>query len=265
MHLFDKDIVLERIGPASYTGIVSDNWSVNGVPDGGYLTAILANAMMQNSHKSATPIITANFLRRCAPGAIDVQIEKMAVSRQFDRFQASLHQGGEEKIRAFGTFAIENHACGVESCEVQPLEIENREKCIPVPEVPRYTIFRNMDIRLDPTSAGWMSGHLADRSECKGWIRFSDERSFDALSILLIADSFPPAVLSKQGMVAWVPTIEYSVSIRNMPSSVWLKCIFRTRFITCGLLEEDGVIWDQNDTLVAISRQIAQYRTLSEK
>jgi hypothetical protein len=38
-----------------------------------------------------------------------------------------------------------------------------------------------------------------------------------------------------------------------------LKCYFRTRFITCGLLEEDGKIWDQNDNLVAISRQIAQY------
>jgi hypothetical protein len=117
-----------------------------------------------------------------------------------------------------------------------------------------------MDLRLEPTSAGWMFGHLSDRSEIKGWIKFRDDRSFDALSILLIADSFPPAVLSRHGMVAWVPTIEYSVNIRNLPTSKWLKCAFRTRFITCGLLEEDGVIWDQNDTLVAISRQIAQYR-----
>lgn len=264
MHQFDKDIILERTEASSYTGIISDNWSVNGVPDGGYLTAILVKAMMQNSHKKATPIITANFLRRCKPGAAEVQIEKMAASRQFDRFQASLHQGGEEKIRAFGTFAIEDHACGVESCEVQPLEIEKPEKCVPVPEIPRYSIFRNMDVRLEPTSAGWMSGHLADRMECKGWIKFRDDRSFDAVSILLAADSFPPAVLSKQGMVAWVPTIEYSVSIRNIPISDLLKCVFRTRFITCGLLEEDGVIWDQNGRLIAISRQIAQYRAASK-
>ena len=81
------------------------------------------------------------------------------------------------------------------------------------------------------------------------------------LSILLIADAFPPAVLSSQGMVAWVPTIEFSVNIRNIPTTQWLKCIFRTRFITCGLLEEDGEIWDQKGELIAISRQIAQYRT----
>ena len=138
--------------------------------------------------------------------------------------------------------------------------MDGPEDCVLVPEIPGYTIFRNMDLRLEPGSAGWMSGHLSDRSEIKGWIKFRDDRFFDALSILLVADAFPPAVLSRHGMVAWVPTIEYSVNIRNLPTSKWLKCVFRTRFITCGLLEEDGVIWDRNDTVVAISRQIAQYR-----
>ncbi|MBT8368552.1 MAG: thioesterase family protein [Deltaproteobacteria bacterium] len=91
-------------------------------------------------------------------------------------------------------------------------------------------------------------------------MKFKNTRSFDLLSILLIADSFPPAVLSSQGMVAWVPTLEYSVNIRNLAASDWLKCSFQTRFITCGLLEEDGEIWDQKGNLIAISRQIAQYR-----
>ncbi|MEZ4579028.1 MAG: thioesterase family protein [Desulfobacterales bacterium] len=61
-------------------------------------------------------------------------------------------------------------------------------------------------------------------------------------------------------MTAWVPTIEFSVNIRNIPASVWLKCIFRTHFINNGLLEEDGEIWDETGELVAISRQIAQFR-----
>jgi len=95
----------------------------------------------------------------------------------------------------------------------------------------------------------------------RGYIKFKDDRPFDIFGILLAADSFPPAVLTSQGMVAWVPTLEFSVNVRNIPQTTWLKCIFRTRFITCGLLEEDGEIWDQNDQLIAISRQIAQYRT----
>jgi acyl-CoA thioesterase len=105
-----------------------------------------------------------------------------------------------------------------------------------------------------------MSGQLSDRSEHKGWIRFKHQRPFDAVSLLLMADAFPPPVYASQGMGAWVPTIEMSVNIRKLPASQWLKCVFRTRFITCGLLEEDGQIWDETGELIAISRQIAQYR-----
>lgn len=260
MHLFDHDIRFEPGEPLSFCGHITNNWSVNGIPDGGYLMAILAEAMMQHSEMKSTPIITANFLDRCEPGGAEILIEKMSASRQFNRFQGSLRQNGKEKIRAFGTFSDENKGCPLESCEALAPEIADLEKCPTVPEIPNYTIFSQLDVRLDPVCTGWMSGKLSAKSESKGYIKFKNQRPFDVPSILLIADSFPPAVLSSQGMVAWVPTIELSVNIRNIPTTDWLKCSFRTRFITCGLLEEDGEIWDEKDELVAISRQIAQYR-----
>jgi acyl-CoA thioesterase len=105
-----------------------------------------------------------------------------------------------------------------------------------------------------------MSNRLVEKSEHKGWIRFKDDRPYDDLALLLIADAFPPPVYVSQGLAAWVPTLELSVNIRKRPASQWLQCIFRTRFITCGLLEEDGQVWDETGELIAISRQIAQYR-----
>ena len=226
--------------------------------------AILANAMMYHSEMRSTPIITANYLSRCDPGEARMLVEKMAASKQFERFQASLLQNGNEKIRAFGTFASENIDCVLESYEVSEPRVAALEKCVPVPELPNFTLFSQMDMRLDPSCTGWFSGELADNSEIMGWIKFKNDRPFDVLSIVLVADSFPPAVLTSQGMVAWVPTIEFSVNIRNIPTTQWLKCIFRTRFITCGLLEEDGEIWDEAGRLIAISRQIAQYRALTK-
>jgi len=114
MHQFDKDILFEPGEPFSFSGYITENWSINGVPNGGYLMAILAKAMLQHSEMKSTPIITANFLDRCEPGDARVLIEKMSASRQFDRLQASLYQNGKEKIRSFGTFANENNACIVE-------------------------------------------------------------------------------------------------------------------------------------------------------
>ena len=92
MHQFDQDILFEPGKTDSYSGDITENWSINGVPNGGYLMAVTANAMLQYSEMKATPIITANFLNRCEPGAATVLVERISNSRQFDRFQASLYQ-----------------------------------------------------------------------------------------------------------------------------------------------------------------------------
>ena len=261
MHQFDQDIAVEQTNSHFYTASITRNWSVNGVPNGGYLMALITNALLQSSQMKATPIITTNFLNRCQPGGARLEVERMFLSKKFDRLEARLEQDGEERIRAFGTFSDEHNECLLESYQAKAPDFGSPEECTAIPEVPGITLFERMDLRLDPACTGWFEGRLSNRSEIKGWIKFKDERPFDLPSILLAADAFPPSVFTSQGMVAWVPTLECSINIRNLPASQWLKCLFRTRFITCGLLEEDGEIWDQCGNLVAISRQIAQYRS----
>lgn len=261
VHLFDRDISLTEQAPLRFEVHVSEHWSINGVPNGGYLMALLANAMLRHSEKQSTPIVTANFVARCTPGAATIAVEKISQSNQFDRLQARLIQDGNERVRAIGTFAKEADENQETRYEGEPPDITPRNECLAVPEMPAYTLYSHMDVRLDPECARWLSGHLSDTSQMKGWIKFKEERSPDILSLLLMSDSFPPAVLTTYGMVAWLPTLEFSLSIRNLPATKWLKSVFRTRFVTNGILEEDGEIWDENGELVAIARQIALYRT----
>ena len=42
-HPFDQDLSLKRVAPLRFQGHVTDNWSINGVPNGGYLMALLAH------------------------------------------------------------------------------------------------------------------------------------------------------------------------------------------------------------------------------
>jgi acyl-CoA thioesterase len=260
MHLFDQDISLSEKVPFHYKGYITDNWSINNTPNGGYLLAILANATLRHSEKRSTPIVTANYISRCAPGDADIQVEEFSRSRQFNRFQVKLIQDGKERIRALGTFADEKNECFLERYEAQEPEIAPLENCIALPEMPNFNLLSWMDIHLDPNSAGWMQGTLSGISEMKGWITFKDARTHDLLSVLLMADCFPPPVFASQGMMAWVPTIELSVNVRKIPEANWIKGHFRSRFITCGLVESDGELWDEEGNLVAISRQIAQFR-----
>jgi hypothetical protein len=260
MNLFDNDIRLDDLGNSSFGGIISDNWSVNGNPNGGYLMAMMTGAMLRESDKKNTPIVTANYLSRCVPGEVEIQVLEMARSRQFARFEARLSQQGEEKIRALGTFVSESDSCSIERYESPVPELVPFEECVQMPRMPKYTLFHNLDLRLDPACAGWMTGKLTDVSENKGYFSFFDGRPIDLLSLFLIIDAMPPAVMASQGMTAWVPTIELSVNIRNLPKTDRLKCSLRTRFMTCGLLEADGEGWDEKGNLAAISRQIAQFK-----
>ncbi|MFZ5571470.1 MAG: thioesterase family protein [Thermodesulfobacteriota bacterium] len=264
MHLFDQDLMLTRMEDRAYRVRVSDNWSINGIANGGYLLALIAQAMLEQAGKKATPILTANYISRCKPGEALLLVEEIVRSSQFDRLQVRLLQDGREKIRALGTFAAAGDACPPTRYESGPPELPAPMDCFPIPPMPGYTVFDQMDVRLDPACAGWLQGKpLAEKSEHKGWIRFKQDRPFDLTGLVLAADAFPPPVLSSHGAVAWVPTIEFSVSVRNIPREKWLRCIFRSRFINCGLVEEDGEVWDQSGELAAVSRQIAQFRPVA--
>ncbi len=260
MHLFDTDTLFEEQSAGILSGRITDNWSINGNPNGGYLVAVAAAGLLKSSAKQHTPVLTANFISRCEPGKADLSTWEIAQSRQFCRMEARLLQKGREKMRMLATFADEPESCLVRRYETPPPEMAALEKCVPVPVLPKYTMYENADVRLDPSCAGWMENKLSTVSENRGWFSFREARPFDICAIAMAADAFPPAVLASQGMMAWVPTIEISINIRHIPQTKWLKCRFRTRFINCGLLEEDGEIWDENGELVAISRQIAQLR-----
>lgn len=261
MH-FDTDTRTERTSPGVYSAAISDRWSINNNPNGGYLMAVMSRALLTQSDFSSTPIVTANYLARCVPGPATIEVREISRTRQFHRFEASIIQDGAERVRALATFASGGGDCSINRYEASPPELAPREDCVLIPTIPTYTLFGELDVMLDPSCAGWMQNKLVERSENKGWLRFKNERPYDLPAVLLIADSMPPAVMASQGMMTWVPTIEISVNVRAMPQSTWLRCSLRTRFITCGLLEADGEVWDEAGNLVAISRQIAQAKKL---
>ena len=74
---------------------------------------------------------------------------------------------------------------------------------------------------------------------------------------MLGIDSFPPTIFNAKLPVGWVPTLELTAHLRARPVPGWLRCVFTTRFVTGGFLEEDGELWDGTGRLVAQSRQLA--------
>jgi acyl-CoA thioesterase len=276
MHAFDRDMGFVQESDGVLNVILSDQWSINHVPNGGYSMALLTRAMMaqtnlDQSRMSRTGladdklpvacIATANYMDRCDPEPAQILVETICESRHFIRKQARLVQDGKERIRAMGTFVKSSEKSLPRLYEKKPENVAPPDRCLAVPPMGNgYSLFDQVDMRLDPGCAGWTRGELTDRSVQKGWIRFKENRAMDVPAITFFADSFPPCVFASQGMVAWVPTIEYSVNVRQLPVPGWLRVIFTTRFISSGMVEEDGELWDEENNLIAISRQIAKYR-----
>ncbi|MBU0971402.1 MAG: thioesterase family protein [Proteobacteria bacterium] len=260
MHAFDRDIGFVQTSDNVLTTIMSDQWSINHVPNGGYIMAMVTRAMLGDDKKLVACIATANYMERCDPAPAQIFVETIGESRHFIRKQARLVQENKERIRAMATFIKPGDTPLPHHYEKEPEQMAPPDLCLKVPSMGGgYSLFDQVDMRLDPGCAGWTSGTLTDRSVQKGWIRFKEKREIDVPAITFFADCFPPCIFASRGMLAWVPTIEYSVNVRQLPKAGWLRGIFTTRFISSGLVEEDGEIWDEAGSLVAISRQIAKY------
>ncbi|MCP4721685.1 MAG: thioesterase family protein [Desulfobacteraceae bacterium] len=265
MHAFDRDIGFVQESDGVHNVTMSDQWSINNIPNGGYTMALLTQGMLSQSMLAGDTdlvscITTANYMDRCDPRPAQILLETISESRNFIRKQARLVQDGKERIRAMGTFIKFTDQSLPQHYEKGPEKMAGPDQCLKVPSMGGgYSLFDQVDMRLDPECAGWTTGKLTDRSVQKGWIRFKENRKVDVPAITFFADCFPPCIFTSHGMVAWVPTIEYSVNVRQLPKPGWLRGIFTTRFISSGLVEEDGELWDQDNSLIAISRQIAKY------
>jgi acyl-CoA thioesterase len=97
--------------------------------------------------------------------------------------------------------------------------------------------------------------------EVGGWTGLVDPRPLDTLSLALFSDAwFPPSFIALSEP-AKAPTIDLTVHFRE-PSRIshdpeeLCLAVFRTRLLREGFFEEDGVIWANDGTVLAQSRQM---------
>jgi hypothetical protein len=99
----------------------------------------------------------------------------------------------------------------------------------------------------------------------EGWLRLADGSDGGVLGLLLFADCMSPPVFTVFGPLQWVPTLELSVQLRAKPVPGPVQARFRSRYMSRGVVEEDGELWDVAGNLVALSRQTSKVRVRRHK
>jgi acyl-CoA thioesterase len=243
-----------------FAGEVRPDWDIFGVANGGYLMAIAARAMSEAADGRVPVSLTAHFIRPISAGPVEVSVETVKTGRTFSTLRARM-TAAQESVTLLGSFA-EQGTLGEETLyvAVPPPEMPPPEQCpraLPADDAPLPPpLLAQFEERLHPDDAGPIEGRPSGEAVMRGWLRLHDE-PIDPFALFLVADAFPPAVFNARLPLAWTPTLEMTTHIRAMPAPGWLRARFVTRFVSGGLLEEDGEVWDEKGRLVALSRQLA--------
>lgn len=259
---FAEATAVKGDGEHRYSAQIEEGWDILGVANGGYLMTIASRAMAAGVTDRKLVSVTGHFMNPASAGPVQIEVEPLKSGRMFATLRAVMTADGKPLLTATGSFSTGNRSDpGTTLILGSPPDIPPPDECeravssetgpFPPPFVDQ------VDLRVHPEDAGAVHGRPSGSAAFRGWFRLPDGEKLDDLAIVLASDAFPPAVFNAGQPMAWTPTLDLTVQVRDPGPHDWLLCKFQTRFITGGFLEEDGEIWDADGNLVALSRQLA--------
>lgn len=244
-----------------YTGAIAEGWDVVGNANGGYLLALGARAMSEAAARPHPLSVTAHYLSPGKPGPITIDPQIVRAGRRITTVRASLQSAEKPLVELLGSFGDIGSIEGPERVDAHPPELPPPDDCPRSKHDPSLgfppALMNKVDMRLHPDDAQFIRGAPTGEPSIRGWFRLVDDEPLDVFSLLLATDAFPPTIFNANLPVSWSPTVELTAHVRGVPAPGWLRCRFSTRFISGGMMEEDGEVWDTTGRLVAQSRQLA--------
>ena len=249
-------------GNGHWTANLAEGWDIFGVTNGGYLMSIASRAMANESQGRTLIAATGSFVNPASTGAVTIRVEMLKQGRSLSTLRATIARDDRDLVYVTGVYSDPTRPVhDADLVTESPPELPPPEECVPVvpaddaPLPPPFS--GKIEIRAHPDDAAGLFKGTTETPTVRGWFRLRDGEALDAFSVVMATDAFPPAIFNSKLTVGWTPTIDLTVQVRNPHPTGWLGCVFTTQFVTDGMLEEDGRIWDESGRIVALSRQLA--------
>lgn len=270
MNQFDQDISLTSLSDGNYSVAVPDTWTVNVGPNGGYIGAVLLNAMMEElfektgDNSRQVRSITFHFLSPPVSGPASLHVVTDKIGRSLATLTARLIQQERVVAMALATFAPAREQLSFREFNMPevpaPEDIPESQRMNP--DMMGHSPFRDhYDQRL---TIGPIPPATSPVTRVGGWTRFKYPRIVDSLAIIAISDSWFPSIFAKDlPESVHAPTIDHSVHfftslpLDSMTDEDFVLVEFTTDIVQEGFLQEDGRIWSPEGELIAQTRQLA--------
>lgn len=262
---FDLDTAVTRHDEGRYDVHVSDRWWIVRGPNGGYLAALLANAIEDTAGDPACPLrsLTVHYLRPPVDGPATIETTLERSGRTVKSVTARLLQSGKLQALAIAAHASPRDVGGFEHARMP--EVLPPERCPARRPEDALAIHAHFDMRT-AIGPAHRDAERMDAAATGGWIRFVEPAPWTPARISLIADAWPPAVFSARATpttTQGVPTIDLTVHIlapdriEALAPDAFVFVRFESQVVRGGYLEEDGEIWSPEGHLLARARQVA--------
>jgi acyl-coenzyme A thioesterase PaaI-like protein len=265
MTAFDEATAAVRTGTGRYQVCPDARFAIGEGPiaavNGGVLLATIARAVLDTSPHPYPVATSAHFLRAPRTQPAEVAVDWLKQGKTAATARASLIQDGEVVVDA----TITTGALG--DPDGEGLSWTGDPPALPAvsdcgwpggQRPPAIAVFAaQVDLRLDPSTTGWLRGEPAGVPEMRGYFQLAEERDPDALLLALAVDAMPPVVFGL-GSFGWAPTVELTWYMRAVPAPGMLRVAARCRHVSGGWFDEESEVWDSAGRLVAQSRQIAR-------
>ncbi|NED99013.1 thioesterase family protein [Phytoactinopolyspora halotolerans] len=260
---FNEATTVKQTEPGCYDIDIDGTWSVGDVPNGGYLLALILQAVSAESPHPHPVSTSAHFVAPPSPGHAQINVHLLRAGRTTATLRATLVQDDIPRVEALITTSTLDRDADVEWAGPTPEPVAPVDECIPavvdLPDGTHVGLLEHVDLRLDPQTLGWFSGRPAGQLSMRGHVRLVDGTQPSPIVLALAVDSLPPTVFGL-GRLGWAPTVELSVLTRSLPAPGWLTVHLRGRLVRDGWFDEEAEVYDSDGSLVAQSRQLARVR-----
>ena len=262
---FDRAIAVRPEEEGRFVGTVDSGWAAPMGPNGGYLAAMVVRALeagLDPAGERCMRSLTLHYLRPPADGPLEIEVESVRSGRRFTTGRITGRQDGREVLVGLAALSVPGMSDVISWAPPLP-QADPPGGWLPFQE-PMPELLRR--VRVAPRfGTGIFSGREIEPGQpvtTGGWMELAEPRGIDAAFVALCTDVWWPPSLEPLTKRAGVPTIDLTIHFRAdlprdpLPDQPVLGQ-FTTAASTGGTIEEDGVVWAADGTLLAQSRQLA--------
>ncbi|EED36874.1 conserved hypothetical protein [Luminiphilus syltensis NOR5-1B] len=259
MGKFTRDTGVTAGANNEWHGELHSGWRVGEIPNGGYVLALIARALRQSLPHRDPLTINAFFLAPTRLGEVLVRTDSLREGRGTSFGSAELWQDEELKVRVTAAFTDLDRLSGEQWLGAAAPAVPDFD-ALKAQTARALEIHHSVEMRMVRGFDVFEQGKRPMTGEFIAWLQHCDAAPADTLDLIMMADIMPPPVFTVLGPFGWVPTIEITVQCRARPAPGPLLGRHLSRYLTRGIIEADGELWDSEGQLVALSRQTMKVR-----